>query len=130
MLGGISHGHEFLKRNKKTSVEVKLLKFYLMKNAPQKARDLHKKLKGAIDAGRWLRLEADILEFEGRYQDAIDAIESMPDKASFIGFTGTMIEILASLRDDGSGGKMRTTVFRISKKICFGSCSLLFDRSA
>ncbi len=81
--GGISHGREFLRHNKKTSVEVMLLKFYLRKNSPQKARELQKKLKGAIDASRWLRLEADILECEGRYQDAIDAIESMPDRRDF-----------------------------------------------
>lgn len=79
----ISHGHEFLSRNRKTSVEVKLLKFYLSKKTPQKARELHNKLKGAIDAGRWLRLDADILECEGRYQDAIDAIESIPDRRDF-----------------------------------------------
>ena len=83
LAGGISHGHEFLKRNKKTSVEVKVLKFYLRKNAPQKARELHKRLKGAIDTGRWLRIEAEILEYEGRYQDAIAAIESMPDRRDF-----------------------------------------------
>ena len=83
LAGGISHGHEFLKRNRKTSVEVKVLQFYLRKNAPQKARELHKKLKGAIDTGRWLRLEAEILEYEGRYQDAIDAIESLPDRRDF-----------------------------------------------
>lgn len=83
LAGGISHGQEFLKRNKNTSVEVKVLKFYLIKNAPHKARELHKKLKGAIDTGRWLRLEASILEYEGRYQDAIDAIESLPDRRDF-----------------------------------------------
>jgi len=77
--GAISHGNEFSRTNKKTSVEVKLLKFYLAKKAPQKARELHKKLKGTIDLGTWLRLDADILECECRYQDAIDVIESMPD---------------------------------------------------
>ena len=81
--GALSHGHEFLSRNRKTSVEIKLLKFYLSKNNHQKARELHNKLKGAIDAGRWLRLDADILECEGRFQDAIDAIESIPDRRDF-----------------------------------------------
>ena len=81
--GAVSQGHEFLSRNRRTSVEVKLLKLYVRKNAPQKARELHNKLKGAIDVCRWLRLEADILECEGRYQDAIDAIESIPDKRDF-----------------------------------------------
>ncbi len=83
LAGGISQGHEFLRRNKNTSVEVKVLKYYLRKNLPQKAREIHAKLKGAIDTGRWLRLEAEILEYEGRYQDAIDAIESLPDRRDF-----------------------------------------------
>jgi hypothetical protein len=83
LAGGLSHGHEFLKRNNGTSVEVKVLRFYLRQGAPQKARELHKKLKGAIDTGRWLRLEAEILEYDGRYQDAIDAIESLPDRRDF-----------------------------------------------
>jgi len=81
--GAIAQGHQFLSRIRKTSVEMKLLKFYLMKNTPEKARELHNKLKGAIDAGGWLRMEADILECEGKYQDAIDAIESIPDRRNF-----------------------------------------------
>ncbi|HAB18126.1 MAG TPA: SIR2 family protein [Verrucomicrobiota bacterium] len=79
----ISHGQRFLSRGRNTLVEMKLLKFYLSKRAHQKARELHSKLKGAIDVGRWLRLDADILECEGRYQDAIDAIESIPDRRDF-----------------------------------------------
>jgi hypothetical protein len=79
----LSQGHEFLSRNRKTSVEVKLLELYLTKNSSAKARELHNKLKGAIDASRLLRLEADIFESEGRYQDAIDAIESIPDRRDF-----------------------------------------------
>jgi hypothetical protein len=81
--GAISHGHEFLSRNRKRSVEAKLLQFYLSRNSPQKARELHGKLRGAIDTARWLRLEADILEHEGRYQDAIDAIEIIPARRDF-----------------------------------------------
>lgn len=81
--GAISQGHQFLTRNRNTSVEIKLLKFYIRKNAPEKARELHNKLRGAIDASRWLRMEADILECEGKYQDAIDAIESIPDRRDF-----------------------------------------------
>jgi len=81
--GAILQGCEFLNRNRKSSVEVKLLKFYLHKNAPEKARELHNKLKGAINASRLLRIEADILECEGKYQDAIDAIESIPDRRDF-----------------------------------------------
>ncbi len=78
--GAISHGREFLNTNKKVSVEKKLLNFYLNDNAIQRARELHTKLKGALDYGDWLGLEASILEYEGRYQDAIDVIESIPDK--------------------------------------------------
>ena len=78
--GAISHGREFLNTNKKVSVESKLLNFYLNNNATQRARELHTKLKGALDYGDWLRLEASILEYEERYQDAIDVIESIPDK--------------------------------------------------
>ena len=81
--GAISHGREFVKTNKNTSVEIKLLDFYLENKATQKAREVHTKLKGAIDHGRWLRIEAKILEYEQRYQDAIDAIESIPDKRDF-----------------------------------------------
>ena len=81
--GAISQGREFLSRNKKTSVEIKLLKFFLVQNSAEKAREIHNKLKGAIDASRWLKLEADILECEGKYQDAIDAIESIPDQRDF-----------------------------------------------
>ena len=83
LAGGICQGQEFLKRSKNTSVEIKVLNYFLRKNAPQKAREILQKLKGAIDAGRWLRLEASILEYEGRYQDAIDAIESQPDRRDF-----------------------------------------------
>lgn len=81
--GAISFGQDFLKRNRKTSVEIKILKYYLKKGSTQRARDLHKKLKGAIDIGRWLQLDADIMEYEGRYQDAIDCIESIPDRRDF-----------------------------------------------
>jgi NAD-dependent SIR2 family protein deacetylase len=81
--GAIAYANDFLRKNRKTSVEVKLLGFYVQKNTPQKARELHSKLKGSIDAGHWLRMEADILEIEGRFQDAIDTIESIPDRRDF-----------------------------------------------
>src|ERR1017187_4143264 len=81
--GAILHGREFLKSNKKTSVEIKLIELYIENNETQKARELHIKLKGAIAHGRWLGLESNILEYEQRYQDAIDVIESMPDKRDF-----------------------------------------------
>ena len=73
----------FLKTNEKTQVEIKLLDLYLENGLPQKAREIHTGLKGAIDIGRWFRLDARILEYEGRYQDAIDAIEAIPDKRDF-----------------------------------------------
>lgn len=81
--GAILQGREFLRYNRKAPVEVKLLKFYLNQKAPETARELLNKLKGAIDASRLLRIEADILECEGKYQDAIDAIESIPDRRDF-----------------------------------------------
>lgn len=81
--GAILVGREFLKANKKTLVEMKLVDFYLENGTPQKAREIHVGLKGAIDIGRWLRQEAKILEYEGRYQDAIDTIESIPDRRDF-----------------------------------------------
>ena len=81
--GAIAHGREFLRTHKKPSVEVQLIDLYLENDAPQKAREFHVNLKGAIDLGQWLRLEAKILEYEGKYQDAIDVIENMPDKRDF-----------------------------------------------
>lgn len=79
----ISHGREFLRTNKKTPVEMKLLHLYLENGDPQKAREIHAKLKGAIDIGTWLRVEAKIFEYEGRYQNGIDTIESIPDRRDF-----------------------------------------------
>jgi NAD-dependent SIR2 family protein deacetylase len=81
--GAISHGREFLKANKKSPVEMKLVDLYLENGDPQKAREIHLKLKGAIAIGIWLREEAKILEYERRYQDAIDTIESIPDRRDF-----------------------------------------------
>jgi hypothetical protein len=81
--GAISYGRDFLKINRHKSVEVKLVHFYIANKAPEKARELHTKLRGAIDHASWLRLEAKILDVETRYQDAIDTIEAIPDKRDF-----------------------------------------------
>jgi len=79
----ISCGEDFLRRNKKPSVEVQLINLYLENGQIDKAHDLHKKMKGAIELGRWLRVQADIFEYEARYQDAIDTIETLPDRRDF-----------------------------------------------
>jgi len=81
--GAISIGREYLKANRKTGIETQLVDLYLANNNIPKAREFHAKLKGAIAQGRWLRLEAKIMEFEGRYQDAIDTIQSLPDRRDF-----------------------------------------------
>lgn len=81
--GAISFGRGFLKNTKNVSVELKLLELLLANNDPKRARESHLRIKGAIDQSRWVRLEAHILEAEGRYQDAIDAIESISDRRDF-----------------------------------------------
>ena len=64
-------------------MEIQLIDLYLESGQIEKARDLHLNLKGAIDHGQWLRLQAEILEYKGDYQDAIDVIESIPDRRDF-----------------------------------------------
>ncbi len=64
ILSGLLRKSEFLKRHKKTSVEQRLLHFYLENGATDKAREIHSNLKGAIDLGQWLQLEAKIMEYE------------------------------------------------------------------
>lgn len=79
----ISCGRSFLKKGKSTSVELHLLSLYLEKGLFAKAREIHSNLQGAVDICQWLRLNATILEYEGRFQDAADVIESIPDKREF-----------------------------------------------
>jgi tetratricopeptide (TPR) repeat protein len=81
--GAISYGREFLRTHKSPEIEVMLLRLYLRNIRFDKARELLAGLKGAITHVRWLGLEAEILEHEGHYQDAIDVIEGIPDRRDF-----------------------------------------------
>ena len=81
--GAIAYGREFLRKNTKVSVERNLINLHLANGSPDKARELHKKLRGAIGLSQWLEIDAEIMEFEGRFQDAIDTIESLPDRRNF-----------------------------------------------
>lgn len=80
LLGAITYGESFLKSRKDTKVEITSLRKCLLNRAIGKARDYHRKLRGAVDTTSFMLLESDILEAEGRYQDAIDLIESVPDR--------------------------------------------------
>lgn len=79
----IAFGHEFLRRKRKPAVELKLLELCIANGNPQKARELHTKLRGAIGCDTWLEYEAKILESETHYQDAIDTIQRIPDRRNF-----------------------------------------------
>ncbi len=81
--GAISCGRDSLRKNNKISVERRLLSLYLAKGSYDKAREMHNKLKGAIDDSQWLSIDAKILEYEEKYQNAIDIIEILPDRRDF-----------------------------------------------
>ena len=81
--GAITHSRDYLRKFRKVSVERRLLNLYLDNGAIDKAREMHTRLEGAIDQSQWLNLEANIMEHEGRYQDAIDKIEFLPDRRDF-----------------------------------------------
>ena len=81
--GAIEYGRSYLKSHKNKSVEVSLLNILLAAEDVVGAREIHASLKGAIEISEYLSIEATILEHEGRYQDAIDALESIPDKREF-----------------------------------------------
>jgi tetratricopeptide (TPR) repeat protein len=60
-----------------------LFGFYLENSSFDKARAIHSGLRGAINIVDWLEKESELFEYEGRYQDAIDVIESIPDRRNF-----------------------------------------------
>jgi len=90
----ISIGEAFLKSEKSTKVEKCLLNLYLKKGRVTEANALLKKLKNSIDYNKYFNLEADILEVEERYQDAIDALKRVPDKEYFQEIYTTTISYL------------------------------------
>lgn len=81
--GAIACGREFLRKNDRVSLERRLLNLYLAKGSYDKARELHDKLQGAIDNSQWLGIDAKIMEYEEKYQNAIDTIEILPDRRDF-----------------------------------------------
>jgi hypothetical protein len=81
--GAIAYGRDYLRTHKKPSVETELVQFYTEAGEFTNARELHNTLRGAIDHILWMRLDSYILEHEGRFQDAIDVIESIPDRRDF-----------------------------------------------
>lgn len=81
--GAIEFGRSYLRTHKKQSVEISLLNILLAEGNVVAAREIHSKLQGAIDIVESISIEAKIFENEERYQDAIDALESIPDKREY-----------------------------------------------
>lgn len=82
--GAISVARNFLKTRKNVNIEQRLLELYIQKSgAGDKARQMHADLEGAIDHHQWLFLEAKLMEHEGRFQNAIDTVEALPDRRDF-----------------------------------------------
>lgn len=81
--GAIKVGEKFLETKHSPVVESSLLKKFVAAGDTEKARKCLKRLDGAIGIVRHRELEADILEAAGRYQDAIDTINGIPDRREF-----------------------------------------------
>ncbi|MGJ8698170.1 MAG: SIR2 family protein [Verrucomicrobiaceae bacterium] len=76
-------GEKFLESNKGKRVELKLFDLHLADKNFEKSGTLLKGLEGAISLNKQIEMSAEILGEQGNYQDAIDLINSVPDRRDF-----------------------------------------------
>ena len=81
--GAVDIGNEFLERKNSLEVKQKLLNIFLNENRFIEAREIYSEIKPQLSVVSQLEREVSILEREGKYQDAIDVINNIPDKRDF-----------------------------------------------
>ncbi|MDF1825047.1 MAG: hypothetical protein P1U68_10420 [Verrucomicrobiales bacterium] len=76
-------GERYIKGRKSVRVEKYLVNLLCRAGSIEKARTRLEALKGGLSLRQYFELKSEILEFEGRFADAIDAIYSIPDRLEF-----------------------------------------------
>ena len=109
--GAIALGEKYLEERSSTEVREILLELYIDAERYADARECLKLLTGTFSAQREMLLEASILEAEGRFQDAIDTLNDLPDKRNFDEKYMHRIAYLELLLEDYEAAEKRLSKF-------------------
>lgn len=105
----ISMGNKFLEKKRSLDIDKVLFSYYLDAGRPQEARDCLRRMRGLVSVVKAMEFEAQIAEYSGQPQDAIDIIQAIPDKRDFEENYTARLAYLDLIKGDyaGASGRLR-----------------------
>ncbi len=107
----VKYGEKYLETSRSPRIEQQLLWLHVHDGNLSKARTCLGNLENSINLSTRMNLEADILEREGNFQDAIDLLLSIPDKSDYDEMYGVKLTYLELKKGDYEAAFERSRKF-------------------